>query len=145
MLPGVPLEECCLNAAGEKQAAMTPGFPPGRDIFEDLKDEQQTQGGRTDRNVSPFGSTGAMNHDKHAPIFPLPALATLPDYLSPTERRERGKRKRKQKRQGRNLEVAAEKVLRSAARYLRKNKECSPQNSLVPQKTQNFQINQKTS
>lgn len=145
MLPGVPLEECCLNGAGAKQAAMTQRFPPGRDIFEVLKDGQQTQGGRTDRNVSPFGSTGVINHDKHAPIFPLPALATLPHYLSHTERRERGKRKRKQKRQGRNLEVAAEKVLGSAALYLRKNKECSPKNSLAPQKTQNFQISQNTS
>lgn len=74
-------------------------------------------------NVSPLGSAGVVNRDKHAPVFPLPALATLPDYLSHRERTEREKRKSKQKRQGRNLKVATEKVLRSTALYFRKNEE----------------------
>ena len=43
-------------------------------------------------NVSPFGSAGVINRDKHAPVFPLPALATLPDYLSHRERTKREKR-----------------------------------------------------
>ena len=44
-------------------------------------------------NVSPFGSAGVINRDKHAPVFPLPALATLPDYLSHRERTKRENRK----------------------------------------------------
>lgn len=76
-------------------------------------------------NVSPFGSSGVINHDKHVPVVPLPALATLPDYLSHRERTEREKRKSKQKQQGRNLDVATEKVRRSTALCFRKNKERS--------------------
>lgn len=96
-------------------------------------------------NVSPFGSSGVINHDKHAPVFPLPALATLPDYLSHRERTEREKRKSKQKRQGRSLDVATEKVRRSTALCFRKTKNVpktkvlgSPEDTEFPNKPKNL-------
>ena len=114
-----------LNVAREKQAIMTQGFLLERDIFQ----RQQTQRGCPDRTVSPFESTGVINHEKHAPPFPQPASQST----FPTQRRERKRTEKTRKKSG------------STALGLEKTKNAPCQKFSVFQKAHGFQINQKIS